>query len=1370
MLKKKVVKKKIVNKKIDKKIDKKIVNKKIVNKKIVNKKIDKKKVSLKFGSGRSINNRPSLEEFNAKIEEEKARKIEEKQEKIRQFNIKKNKAIRAGSPAFATTEDEEDQLIEDKKIKYKKINKIISGDEFEQIIDNIVTLGINLNNLQVDNFKKLSNVDQVKIYNYLKDHLDCVNIILPPGCFNKWVLNINGKYTNDINDYYCHGKLLVDYKCDLNYDYSITIDCYTDDEIYNPQIIKNQKNKYGTTDTPYARVSKNILQEKIQVSGYIQNFFNLNEQNYYDFECGKKYEYKNDIDLITTTDMPCIEPNSPGEFIIDYYDAFMMEVGNHYLKNNGSYTNQEFLIKQVRWVIDYKFQEIMIEFTHDLVQENNALGNGLSGEKMHCMKLLKHQFHIEIINILDNLYFSDHRQYIDNKFDLPHYYNYVKKTFYDDDEKLACILFNENDNEILTDIASATSSGKNKISGPNSTGKYAFSLLTNKRMSTFKAFIPERRSIDSILYYNNSNNSTNNININTQQKLKKQENILKNVPVFIAVDTTGKFQHLSDIVPYVKEKIENKNLIVIHSNANNYDMSGKNQDILKGSKKINLTSTSDTFNVIFTFNKPGNKVFEQPLINFILYQRDNKTLMNIISINGADTTNNINDSSALLNSNPSKANVAIKINEIKKLSSFQLRILAAFKSYGDISQTYYPFLIQQIKMDNQLKKNINFKKRIIEQLKNIYHDKIPTDIKNMVIKDPYIVTYIAHDISSAIFANKLIPGTMTISEKYGKHIALERSLERPGGNWIFGDLDNPYFKYQYINDTGKKIQIPHPETGIMMNRPFTREWSILNNERNLKSRETRILELNQTQEKLNQLTLKHNDTLRQHLWSRENRMEKQKIKDELWTEITRKINDTGNNVYNVIDSLIKIRQRKLIEQSMTETNFLQLQKEIELLIEIYNEIRSNNNTDSFDNKRLAPEGSQTQRQQGRKSRSPSPPRPFTALPPINNRFNPFGKKIKGKSKQKMLNFGRIKKKLFIQEANRRSIIKGTAGMFRSWCNSQGLTKNGKVTLSCINKAKRSKNPTLRKRANFAKNIGGYVGSKRKTRFGKRVKRVKKVKKIKKKYTKAGGRKSPGISATKFKVGIVKKGLDGNKWIIVKVGKIKRWKKIKNNFKLRFGNKYADDYVNDLIEEKIVPNIEKEIEIAEKIIEIYPKKDSLKKRAVLLLYEIKKSIVKHVTIENTMYILNTLTDLFMAISSMVAAYNGVYLSSGMFRTIVKPLQFLIKKYETKLSKTEKDFDNFNKTKNSYQYYPHHYTEDTDENTTEYTTENIAISNAMKILNIINNQDEQEIKRQYKKLILKYHPDKCGDNVNARELCKEKFIELTNAYKLLLNNLI
>jgi len=80
-----------------------------------------------------------------------------------------------------------------------------------------------------------------------------------------------------------------------------------------------------------------------------------------------------------------------------------------------------------------------------------------------------------------------------------------------------------------------------------------------------------------------------------------------------------------------------------------------------------------------------------------------------------------------------------------------------------------------------------------------------------------------------------------------------------------------------------------------------------------------------------------------------------------------------------------------------------------------------------------------------------------------------------------------KKKNFIQEANARSRRKGTMGTFGRWCRRNHLDVNGKVSLRCINKAKKSGNTKLIRRAVYAQNIKAYAGAKKKRRtsFGKK---------------------------------------------------------------------------------------------------------------------------------------------------------------------------------------------------------------------------------------------------------------------------------------------
>ena len=109
--------------------------------------------------------------------------------------------------------------------------------------------------------------------------------------------------------------------------------------------------------------------------------------------------------------------------------------------------------------------------------------------------------------------------------------------------------------------------------------------------------------------------------------------------------------------------------------------------------------------------------------------------------------------------------------------------------------------------------------------------------------------------------------------------------------------------------------------------------------------------------------------------------------------------------------------------------------------------------------------------------------------------------------------------------------KGTLGSFKRWCKRNGLlSKNGKVTKKCILVAKKSSNLKIRRKAIFAQNIGAF--EKKNTK-----------KRLPKKYTIAGGRRSPGLSATKFPRGTRKKGLDGNIWVIrINTNGVKRWSK------------------------------------------------------------------------------------------------------------------------------------------------------------------------------------------------------------------------------------
>ena len=51
----------------------------------------------------------------------------------------------------------------------------------------------------------------------------------------------------------------------------------------------------------------------------------------------------------------------------------------------------------------------------------------------------------------------------------------------------------------------------------------------------------------------------------------------------------------------------------------------------------------------------------------------------------------------------------------------------------------------------------------------------------------------------------------------------------------------------------------------------------------------------------------------------------------------------------------------------------------------------------------------------------------------------------------------------------------------------------------------------------------------------------------------------------------------------------------------------------------------------------------------------------------------------------------------------------------------------------------------------------------VLNINKNCTKEEIKSAYRKLSLKYHPDK---NIDNQKICEEKFKEISEAYQILL----
>lgn len=71
-------------------------------------------------------------------------------------------------------------------------------------------------------------------------------------------------------------------------------------------------------------------------------------------------------------------------------------------------------------------------------------------------------------------------------------------------------------------------------------------------------------------------------------------------------------------------------------------------------------------------------------------------------------------------------------------------------------------------------------------------------------------------------------------------------------------------------------------------------------------------------------------------------------------------------------------------------------------------------------------------------------------------------------------------------------------------------------------------------------------SKKRKRVKKTKTKTKKNKQTKKKNQKGGRsckRKAPSVQAKKYALGTVKKGMDGNKWVVTTYGKgLKRWKR------------------------------------------------------------------------------------------------------------------------------------------------------------------------------------------------------------------------------------
>lgn len=75
---------------------------------------------------------------------------------------------------------------------------------------------------------------------------------------------------------------------------------------------------------------------------------------------------------------------------------------------------------------------------------------------------------------------------------------------------------------------------------------------------------------------------------------------------------------------------------------------------------------------------------------------------------------------------------------------------------------------------------------------------------------------------------------------------------------------------------------------------------------------------------------------------------------------------------------------------------------------------------------------------------------------------------------------------------------------------------------------------------------GALGLRQLSKKRKRVKKTKTKTKTKKNKQKGGRsckRKAPSVQAKKYALGTVKKGMDGNKWVVTTYGKgLKRWKR------------------------------------------------------------------------------------------------------------------------------------------------------------------------------------------------------------------------------------
>ena len=85
------------------------------------------------------------------------------------------------------------------------------------------------------------------------------------------------------------------------------------------------------------------------------------------------------------------------------------------------------------------------------------------------------------------------------------------------------------------------------------------------------------------------------------------------------------------------------------------------------------------------------------------------------------------------------------------------------------------------------------------------------------------------------------------------------------------------------------------------------------------------------------------------------------------------------------------------------------------------------------------------------------------MPPMEENYNMDEMMTEAKKK---------KQEKFIQKAQKSIEKRGTEGSFKEYCG-------GEVTMACIQKGLKSDDPAIVKKANYAKNIGGYKGAKHK---------------------------------------------------------------------------------------------------------------------------------------------------------------------------------------------------------------------------------------------------------------------------------------------------